>query len=825
MRLSRIVRLLAVLTVLTATVGVQSALAKTDGQQTPARYERLLREAQDRGSVRVVVAIQDMAVQRSVMAGAVAAGAQVIKRYNHLPYLLLQVGPSAVRDLIADPRVVTFQEDGLSAPTLNNSVPHINGDIVHQAGYTGTGFAVADLDTGIDEDHPFFAGRIVDEACYSNAGGSGSGVSLCPGGGTSQTGLGSADGETGQCFRTANDTTTANLCSHGTHTAGIMAGSESSDPSNAPGDGVAPGGNLLPIQVFTRFNDDTSCGGPGEAPCVRTYASDQISALNRVAALAGTHNIVAANMSLGDTANNTSNCDADSRKVAIDSLIALNVATVISAGNEGHPDGVGAPGCISTAITVGATNNSDNIAGFSNQGHLLDLFAPGVSVKSSVPDDTYDFMSGTSMAAPHVTGTWAVLRQAHPSETVAQILTRLQTCGVNIHYTNSAGTFDTERIDLLGALSCGDPSTTDLSSSANPSVFGQPVTLTAHVFDALDPALPGTGTVTFKESGVPFDTENLDRTGTASTVLTGLSVGTHSFTADYTPGFLGSSSSAPLVQVVNKDTTTTALSSSANPSTFGEPVTFTAQVTADPPGSGTPTGTVTFFDNGTLLGSAPLDPAAQASLTTAGLQVGSHTIQADYSGDPNFFGSTASLLQSVICTTTITGSHGQLTVSSGATCVNLATIHGSITVQPGAALWIADSTVNGGVDSGGATALTICGSKVTGGVTADGTTGFVLLGDGGDDGSPGCAGNEVRQGIRLTNNLGQAEVGGNLVRGWVRLMNTSGVGPTPENAASEIEANTIKGGGLACLGNVPPPTNDGLPNSVTGSETGQCVGF
>ena len=157
-------------------------------------------------------------------------------------------------------------------------------------------------------------------------------------------------------------------------------------------------------------------------------------------------------MSLGGGGPFTSNCDSSevARKTAIDALIDEEIATVIAAGNEGFAEGVGTPACISTAVTVGSTTDpGDAVASTSNRGALLDLFAPGVSISSSVPNNTYANFNGTSMATPHVAGAWAVLREAFPAESVAQILSRLQATGVPI--TNGTTNSVTPRIDLLAA--------------------------------------------------------------------------------------------------------------------------------------------------------------------------------------------------------------------------------------------------------------------------------------------------------------------------------------------------------------------------------------
>src|SRR5439155_8710914 len=111
---------------------------------------------------------------------------------------------------------------------------------------------------------------------------------------------------------------------------------------------------------------------------------------------------------------------------------------------------------------------------------------------------------------------------------------------------------------------------------------------------------------------------------------------------------------ASLMQIVNKAATTTALSSSTNSSVFGQPVTFTATVTANPPGAGTLSGTVTFKDGTTSLATSSLSGGV-ATYTNAALSVTNHSITAVYSGDANFNSSTNSpaLTQTVSKATTL----------------------------------------------------------------------------------------------------------------------------------------------------------------------------
>jgi subtilisin family serine protease len=96
---------------------------------------------------------------------------------------------------------------------------------------------------------------------------------------------------------------------------------------------------------------------------------------------------------------------------------------------------------------VGATGDDDTPAAFGNRGAMLDLFAPGADINSSVPDDAYAELSGTSMAAPHVAGMFALMKQAYANNTVAQSLQRLKSTGTPIRYDAGGTSTVTARID------------------------------------------------------------------------------------------------------------------------------------------------------------------------------------------------------------------------------------------------------------------------------------------------------------------------------------------------------------------------------------------
>ena len=134
--------------------------------------------------------------------------------------------------------------------------------------------------------------------------------------------------------------------------------------------------------------------------------------------------------------------------------------------------------------------------------------------------------------------------------------------------------------------------------------------------------------------------------GKASFKTTSLAGGSQAITAVYGgDGNFITSKSVALTQTVQQDATTTNLKSSANPSVFGQSVTFTATVKAASPGSGTPSGTVTFYDGSTTLGSATLGGTGTASFTTSSLSVGSHSIKVSYGGDADFKASTSAVLK------------------------------------------------------------------------------------------------------------------------------------------------------------------------------------
>jgi hypothetical protein len=193
---------------------------------------------------------------------------------------------------------------------------------------------------------------------------------------------------------------------------------------------------------------------------------------------------------------------------------------------------------------------------------------------------------------------------------------------------------------LVQTVSQAKSSTGTVSSTANPSVHGQTITLSVMV----SPITPGggvpTGTVIFRDQNGALGSGTLNGSGRATFAIATLSTSAHTITASYsgdTNFILSDDTTLPLVQKVNKATTSTSnVTSSVNPSVHGQTVTFSVTVSAVTAGHGTPTGSVTLSDQGGTLGRGTLNGSGVATFSTATLSTSAHTVTASYVGDSNF---------------------------------------------------------------------------------------------------------------------------------------------------------------------------------------------
>jgi subtilisin len=363
---------------------------------------------------------------------------RVVRQFTTVGFVVLDVTPNGLAALAtAGDDVTAITEDALIRPVQADSVSLVQSDQVWAAGYDGSGTTIAVLDTGVDATHPFLAGKVVEEACYSSTV-AGTSQSFCPNGQDQQVGAGSG----APC--------PLSDCLHGTHVAGIAAGNGST--AGVPFSGVAKGAQLMAVQVFSEILDPTLCPD-GTAPCIGAFSSDVISGLERVYAVSSQHTFGAVNMSLAG-GSFTAPCDDQPFKPSIDNLRSVGIASAVAAGNDYSASSLGAPACVSSAVSVGSSSMSDELSFFSDVASFLSLLAPGESITSSVPGGGYEAFSGTSMAAPHAAGAFALIKQAVPAASVSAALNALQQTGLPITDDRLfiGGGVTTPRIRIFQAL-------------------------------------------------------------------------------------------------------------------------------------------------------------------------------------------------------------------------------------------------------------------------------------------------------------------------------------------------------------------------------------
>ncbi|MBZ5699305.1 MAG: Ig-like domain repeat protein [Acidobacteriia bacterium] len=324
----------------------------------------------------------------------------------------------------------------------------------------------------------------------------------------------------------------------------------------------------------------------------------------------------------------------------------------------------GSPGPLQAAVLQGQT-----VPGAGTLGTLFPSFLTNsfFSISGDGGGDftfTNSFMntSGTMVGQFLSTADGAVQKLMAPGDTVSGTGGGVYSTGTAFSQ-NGGG-----RADLLDVLTAGGTASqaivfaiwdhgtvatsTALISALNPSGIGLPAVFTATVTSSQGPP-PAGDIVIFLDNGVAMGVSNTDGTGQAAFVTASLSAGSHLITAEYFPNsfneLLASSTSNVVTQVVS-NSTSTLLFSMQNPSVSAQSVLFEAFVYSLTGGS--PTGSVTFLDNGTSIGTSALS-GGLVTFTTSSLSVGTHPITAQYSGDSVFSASTSNLVPQIVQGTSI----------------------------------------------------------------------------------------------------------------------------------------------------------------------------
>lgn len=450
------------------------------------------------------------AVQNDLIADLDQRHVRVMRQYNMLPYLALEVTRSGLAGLKSNPLVslitadlagrpiVSLESEILSAslddvPLLPPATPMpvpmdtsrlvVGADVANANGCDGNGWAVAILDSGVDLDHGAFSGRITHEACYSSNGAAKS--SLCPGGVTETTAAGSGDdcrvctspGQTiAECdFQPPGQ----RACPHGSLVAGAAAGN-GMDGGGTLIEGVAPEADIISIRVFTRADTTMAAcdGNIWKFGCAWVYASDLMKGIERVAELADSVKIAAINISVDMTATEgapgfgtgfSTPCDGiaglSGIKDAIDLTNSYGIPSVAATGNQNNSNRINPPACLTNTISVGYTQDGslhvrndgphptvqDAIGHDTNSDDFLDFWAPGEWITTAWPDNSSSTERGSSVAAPQVSAALAALRSKVGTRGLGYYKNLLIDTGFPVTDTRPANDFTKPRIDVGAA--------------------------------------------------------------------------------------------------------------------------------------------------------------------------------------------------------------------------------------------------------------------------------------------------------------------------------------------------------------------------------------
>jgi hypothetical protein len=308
------------------------------------------------------------------------------RRLRWVPCLIAGLaGIDALAVLESSPEVLRVELDEPGRGALFESAEYLRAPLAHELGFRGEGTIAAVLDSGIDRDHPAFAGAVVHFYRFLDQG-----ADVGPEPELVEDGLG-----------------------HGTNVAGIIA---SRGGRTLAGDavppGIAPDAQLVVVKVLK--DDDSG------------WLSDWALGVDHVLGLKveGAIDIDVINMSLVSNRTYEGVCDdrvsafAAACQAAVDGGLAIFGAS----GNEGALGSLAVPACYSSVVAVGSVVDTepDRISTFTNRSEHLDLLAPGQSISAPGRNGGIGALSGTSQATPHAAAAALLLEQARPELSAAE---------------------------------------------------------------------------------------------------------------------------------------------------------------------------------------------------------------------------------------------------------------------------------------------------------------------------------------------------------------------------------------------------------------------
>ncbi len=351
---------------------------------------------------------------------------QILQDYSHLPIFFARFqNGSALACLLENSKVKYIAESRVLRLLLKQSLPMIHAPEAHHLGATGRGVSVAVVDTGVD---------------YARAE------------------FGSCSTPGGVCKVIVAEDVAPNDGSrdddgHGTNVAAIVLG-------------VAPDARIVSFDVFRKIEGKEEQGA---------VEQDALNAIQKAIDLRDEYKIVALNLSLG-SGRYDSPCEDSRYTESFRDAIDAGIAVIVASGNDGYTDAVASPACVPEAFSVGAVYDGaaggimcvvralqgafsssescpdfyareDKIACFSNSASFLDILAPGGSIVAGG-----EAMCGTSQAAPHVAGAYAVVKSAKPTLSVEQVEQILVQSGTPVEDSRGATRHTFPRVDVLAAV-------------------------------------------------------------------------------------------------------------------------------------------------------------------------------------------------------------------------------------------------------------------------------------------------------------------------------------------------------------------------------------